>query len=78
MPMHEHPLRKGGRVATDIGGTFTDLFHVQDGQVSSVKCPSTPERLEQGIANAIDTALRNMLLLPGRRAAAESGEAVEA
>lgn len=54
--MRDHPNVNGGRVATDIGGTFTDLIHVEHGQVTSVKCLSTPERLEQGIANALGTA----------------------
>lgn len=42
-----------GRVATDIGGTFTDLFYGENGQARSLKCPSTPGRFEEGIANAI-------------------------
>ena len=43
----------GGRIATDVGGTFTDLFHLQDGRAISVKSPSTPGRFEKGIANAL-------------------------
>lgn len=45
--------RSSGRIATDVGGTFTDLFHVENGQTISVKCPSTPEGFEKGIANAL-------------------------
>ena len=54
--MDEHLSGNGGRIATDIGGTFTDLFHVENGHVRSVKCLSTPGRLEQGIANALGEA----------------------
>ena len=46
----------GSRVATDIGGTFTDLFHIENGQARSLKCASTPEHFEHGITNAINKA----------------------
>ena len=54
--MHEDLNGNGGRVATDIGGTFTDLFHIENGQARSLKRPSTPGRFEQGVANAIAEA----------------------
>ncbi|MBT8491395.1 MAG: hypothetical protein KJN62_10140, partial [Deltaproteobacteria bacterium] len=38
------------RVATDIGGTFTDLVYVDsDGQVGTAKSHSTPAQFEQGV-----------------------------
>ena len=43
------------RVATDIGGTFTDLVAVnQDGSVSSSKSHTTPGKFEQGVMDVIE------------------------
>jgi N-methylhydantoinase A len=45
------------RVATDIGGTFTDLVSVQaDGTVSTAKSHSTPHQFEQGVLDVIAAA----------------------
>jgi N-methylhydantoinase A len=46
------------RVATDIGGTFTDLVYLDEetGVLDLAKAPSTPGRLEQGILDSIDKA----------------------
>lgn len=41
------------RVATDVGGTFTDVVHIADGRTTSVKCRSTPEGFEKGVVDAI-------------------------
>jgi len=42
------------RVATDIGGTFTDLVYVtQDGQVVTGKSHTTPGQFEQGVMDVI-------------------------
>lgn len=42
------------RVATDIGGTFTDLVYVaSDGQVGTAKSHSTPDQFEQGVMDVI-------------------------
>jgi N-methylhydantoinase A len=42
------------RVATDIGGTFTDLVYVTpDGQVGTGKSHSTPAHFEQGVMDVI-------------------------
>jgi N-methylhydantoinase A len=48
----------GIRVATDIGGTFTDLAFLdeQTGDLGFAKVPTTPGRLEQGILGAIREA----------------------
>jgi N-methylhydantoinase A len=45
----------GIRVATDIGGTFTDLTYLdeQTGALGFGKVPTTPGRLEQGILQAV-------------------------
>ncbi len=45
----------GIRVATDIGGTFTDLSYLdeQTGTLGFAKVPTTPGRLEQGILAAV-------------------------
>jgi N-methylhydantoinase A len=41
------------RVATDVGGTFTDLVYVDAEGVRQVKVDTTPPRFEQGVMNAI-------------------------
>src|SRR5688572_28561193 len=44
------------RLATDIGGTFTDLVYVDDatGEIGLAKAPSTPPAFSGGIMNAIE------------------------
>lgn len=43
------------RVATDIGGTFTDLVYVDDsGQVEVAKSHTTPPNFEQGVMDVLD------------------------
>ncbi|MYL56480.1 hydantoinase/oxoprolinase family protein [Virgibacillus halodenitrificans] len=43
------------RVATDIGGTFTDLVYVDEGgQVEVAKSHSTPPNFEQGVIDVIE------------------------
>ncbi|MFD0824178.1 hydantoinase/oxoprolinase family protein [Neobacillus sp. M.A.Huq-85] len=42
------------RVATDIGGTFTDLVYVsEDGQIGVAKSHTTPPNFEKGVINVI-------------------------
>ena len=42
------------RVATDIGGTFTDLVYVDDnGKIGTAKSSTTPDSYEQGVLNVI-------------------------
>lgn len=42
------------RVGVDIGGTFTDLVSIQDGQIDVVKTPSTPNAPEDGVIDSLD------------------------
>lgn len=42
------------RVATDVGGTFTDLVCVDNRGVHTVKSDTTPPHFEQGVLNCID------------------------
>ena len=42
------------RVGVEVGGTFTDLIAVRDGEYSVVKVPSTPAFPEQGAINALN------------------------
>lgn len=43
------------RVATDIGGTFTDLVYVApDGSIGTAKSHTTPDRFEAGVMKVID------------------------
>jgi N-methylhydantoinase A len=45
------------RVATDIGGTFTDLVYVTpDGQVGTAKSHTTPGKFEKGVMDVIETS----------------------
>lgn len=45
------------RVATDIGGTFTDLVFVDDdGTIGIAKSDTTPGEFEQGVLNVINSA----------------------
>jgi len=45
------------RVATDIGGTFTDLVYVsQDGSVGTAKSHSTPGMFEKGVMDVISAS----------------------
>ncbi len=41
------------RVATDIGGTFTDLVYLQDGVIRAVKADTTPPNFERGLLDAL-------------------------
>ena len=40
------------RIATDVGGTFTDLVYINEGNVKAVKTDTTPPDFEQGVVNA--------------------------
>lgn len=40
------------RVATDVGGTFTDLVYIDEGVIKAVKSDTTPPNFEQGVINA--------------------------
>lgn len=45
------------RVATDIGGTFTDLVAVdEEGKITVGKSNTTPSNFEKGIFDVIDKA----------------------
>lgn len=44
------------RVATDVGGTFTDLVCFSKDGVKTVKADTTPPNFEQGVLNAIQKA----------------------
>ena len=46
------------RVAVDIGGTFTDLVHLEaeSGAVGAAKAPTTPRRFEDGVMEALGQA----------------------
>lgn len=44
------------RIATDIGGTFTDLVYLSAGQVHAVKTDTTPPHFHQGLLNAVEKA----------------------
>ncbi len=51
--MNAKPGCRSGRIATDVGGTFTDVFHLQNGRAASIKRRSTPGRFEKSIADAL-------------------------
>lgn len=47
------------RVATDVGGTFTDLVCVDENGVRTVKSDTTPPNFEQGVLNCIEKSELN-------------------
>ncbi len=44
------------RVATDVGGTFTDLVYADAGELHTAKVDTTPPNFENGVINSIDKA----------------------
>ena len=44
------------RVATDVGGTFTDLVYSVDGKLKTAKVDTTPPDFESGVINSLDKA----------------------
>ncbi len=41
------------RIGVDVGGTFTDVVTVQDGQVTVTKSPSTPDSPDEGVIDGL-------------------------
>ncbi len=55
------------RVASDIGGTFTDIAYIDDdGRLVTGKVPSTPENYAAGVVTGIGDLLTRAELAPGR------------
>lgn len=48
------------RVGVEVGGTFTDLVVVRDGEIEVVKVPSTPQQPDIGVMNALAAADINL------------------
>jgi len=48
------------RVGVDVGGTFTDLVAVADGETTVLKVPSTPEAPETGVLHAFSAAVERV------------------
>ena len=44
------------RVATDVGGTFTDLVYADAGELHTAKVDTTPPNFESGVINSLDKA----------------------
>ena len=44
------------RLGIDVGGTFTDLVALVDGEVVTAKVPSTPKDQARGMLRAIEVA----------------------
>jgi len=47
------------RVGVDIGGTFTDIVSLRDGEVHVTKTPSTPSDPEKGVVNGLEKSAKN-------------------
>jgi N-methylhydantoinase A len=47
----------GARVGIDVGGTFTDLVAVSDGELVTAKVPSTPRDQSEGVMTSFDVAV---------------------
>ena len=48
------------RVATDVGGTFTDLVYSSKGELHTAKVDTTPPDFETGVINTLDKAKLNI------------------
>ncbi|HEU4492775.1 MAG TPA: hydantoinase/oxoprolinase N-terminal domain-containing protein, partial [Rubrobacteraceae bacterium] len=44
------------RLGVDVGGTFTDLVALSEGEVVTAKVPSTPRDQSVGVMNAVETS----------------------
>ena len=44
------------RLGVDVGGTFTDLVALSDGDLVTAKVPSTPQDQSEGVMNAIESS----------------------
>ena len=44
------------RLGVDVGGTFTDLVALVDGEVKTAKVPSTPKDQSQGVMKSMEVA----------------------
>ncbi|MDY7081614.1 MAG: hydantoinase/oxoprolinase N-terminal domain-containing protein, partial [Halobacteria archaeon] len=42
------------RIGVDVGGTFTDIITVQDGEIDVTKTPSTPDAPEEGVLEGLE------------------------
>jgi N-methylhydantoinase A len=49
-------VAEGARVGIDVGGTFTDLVAVRDGQLIATKVRSTPQDQSLGVTAALDAS----------------------
>jgi N-methylhydantoinase A len=49
-------VAEGVRVGVDVGGTFTDVVTVADGDLAVHKTPSTPDAPETGVLNGLEAA----------------------
>ena len=60
LPIQQCTLREAMRIATDVGGTFTDLVICRDTDesisIEAVKVHTTPPAYEQGVFNSLLTA----------------------
>ena len=54
--MQSSPAAEGARVGIDVGGTFTDLVAVRDGQLIAAKVRSTPQDQSLGVMAALEAA----------------------
>lgn len=48
------------RVATDVGGTFTDLVYINEGEIQAVKSDTVYPNFDQGVINAAAKAKLNL------------------
>jgi N-methylhydantoinase A len=44
------------KVAVDVGGTFTDIVTIENGQISVGKTPTTPHKISDGFLTAVELA----------------------
>jgi N-methylhydantoinase A len=60
--MDDHPQQhpegaaRAARIGVDVGGTFTDLVAIVDGEVRTAKVPSTPRDQSVGVVSVVEAA----------------------
>lgn len=48
------------QIAIDIGGTFTDVIAIKNGEIATTKVPTTPDVLVNGVKHGIDEILKSI------------------
>ncbi len=58
--MDEQPVRVG----VDVGGTFTDIVTIRDGEIQVIKSPSTPDAPDEGVVTGLEKTYESTDVTP--------------